>query len=75
MRPRTDLGDPVPPLETLRSSNPLALVSAVRWRLRRAGARPEDIEDFSREALAAPGDEDRREICRRWAERGTATAL
>jgi hypothetical protein len=71
--PHRPPADPVPPLETLHSRNPLAEVSAVRWRLRRAGARHEDIEAFSSEALDAGGDEARHEICRRWAERATGT--
>jgi hypothetical protein len=65
--------DQVPTLAALRTTNSWALVSAVRWRLRRAGLRPEEIESFSREALQAADDE-RREVCRRWAARESQAA-
>lgn len=39
-----------------RSPNPLALVAATRHELRRAGARAEDIEGFTEEALTGSSD-------------------
>lgn len=39
-----------------RSSNPLALVAAVREELRRAGAGRDDIARFTGQALAPHGD-------------------
>lgn len=36
----------------VRSDNPLALVAAVRHKLRSAGARPDEISEFSDQALS-----------------------
>jgi hypothetical protein len=52
----------------LRSSNPLALVAAVRLELRRAGIAPDVIEDFTREALESGDLERARSACSRWVE-------
>lgn len=41
---------------SIRSSNPLALVAAVREELRRARVEPAEIARFSDEALAMPGN-------------------
>jgi hypothetical protein len=51
----------------LVSRNPLALVAAVRQELRRAGAGREEIERFSRQALASERQEDPIAVCRQWA--------
>lgn len=48
---------------SLRSENPLALVSATRLALRRSGAKRREIEQFTHDALAS---DDPRELCSRW---------
>ncbi|MGD2116687.1 MAG: hypothetical protein PVG07_16660 [Acidobacteriota bacterium] len=48
---------------SLRTENPLALVSAIRLALRRAGTDRTEIERFTRDALASP---DPRGLCRQW---------
>lgn len=53
---------------SVRSANPLAVISAVRGELRRAGAEPEEIDRFSREAFAASRDPvGLRDVVRAWA--------
>lgn len=51
---------------TLRSRNRFALVSAVRYCMRRAGTSPAEIERFSREALSTQDPRRFEELCRRW---------
>ncbi len=41
---------------SLRSDNPLVMVAAVRQELRMAGAQPEEISDFSDQALSTGVD-------------------
>ncbi len=48
---------------SLRTDNPLALVSATRLALRRAGTDRQEIERFTRDALKSP---DPRDLCARW---------
>lgn len=48
------------------SSNPLALVAAVREAMRRARVEKSEIMRFSEEALGEHDDLRSREICRRW---------
>jgi len=48
---------------SLRTDNPLALVSATRLALRRAGTDHEEIERFTRDAL---GSADPGRLCSRW---------
>lgn len=48
---------------SLRTENPLALVSATRLALRRAGKDPSEIERFTRAALSSP---DPRGACSRY---------
>ena len=48
---------------SLRTDNPLALVSATRLALRRAGKGHGEIERFTRDALASS---DPRDLCSRW---------
>ncbi len=48
---------------SLRTENPLALVSATRLALRRAGTDRTEIERFTRDALGSP---DPRTHCGRW---------
>lgn len=48
---------------SLRTDHPLALVSATRLALRRAGKDAREIERFTRDALAS---EDPRGLCSRW---------
>ena len=50
------------------SRNPLALVAAVRFALRRARVERGEIERFSEEALALGGSEVRRRVCARWVD-------
>jgi hypothetical protein len=50
----------------LRSRNPIALVSAVRLALRRAGADHDEIDRFTEEALGAADPAEIRRSCRRW---------
>lgn len=52
---------------SVRSANPLAVISAVRGELRRAGAEPEEIDRFSREAFAASDPVGLRDVVRAWA--------
>ena len=52
----------------VRSARALALISAVRYALRRAGAAPEQIARFSAEALSAPSERRQRRICARWVD-------
>ena len=49
------------------SSNPFALVAAIREELRRARAGDEEIRRFSRQALAVREPSRMREVCRSWA--------
>lgn len=51
---------------SLRSRNRYALVSAIRYSLRRAGKPPAEIERFSREALSSPDHRSFEEVCRQW---------
>lgn len=48
---------------SLRTDNPLALVSAARLALRRAGTDRGEIERFTRDALSST---DPRQACGRW---------
>lgn len=48
---------------SLRTDNPLALVSATRLALRRAGTDRQEIERFTRDALKST---DPRSLCSRW---------
>lgn len=48
------------------SRNPLAMVAAVRLELRRAGVRPAEIEEFSREALTREDPLGILRVCRAW---------
>jgi hypothetical protein len=50
----------------VRSPNPMALVSAVRLALRRAGADHDEIDRFTEEALAAGDPSEIRRSARRW---------
>jgi hypothetical protein len=50
----------------LRSRNRYALVSAIRLGLRRAGARPAEIDRFSQEALSPQDSRSVEEVCSRW---------
>lgn len=51
---------------SVRSRNRFALVSAVRYGLRRAGTPHSEIERFSQEALATQDPSHLEEICNRW---------
>lgn len=51
---------------SLRSRNRYALVSAIRYSLRRAGKPPAEIERFSREALSTSDLPTFEEVCRQW---------
>jgi len=51
---------------SLRSRNRFALVSAIRYGLRRAGTPHAEIERFSQEALAAQDPRSFEELCRQW---------
>jgi hypothetical protein len=51
---------------SLRSRNRYALVSAIRYGLRRAGKPHADIERFSQEALATHDPHRLEELCQRW---------
>ncbi len=51
---------------TLRSRNRFALVSAVRYCMRRAGTSPAEIDRFSQEALSTQDPRRLEELCRRW---------
>ena len=48
------------------SRNRFALVSAIRYGLRRAGTPPAEIERFSREALSVQDPHRLEEICQQW---------
>lgn len=52
----------------MRSANPLALVSAVRLELRRAGVGQAEIRRFSDEALEADDSGNTRKVCRSWVD-------
>jgi hypothetical protein len=54
----------------LGSRNHYALVSAVRFALRRLGAPPEEVRRFTQEALASGDPANAREVCARWADIG-----
>jgi hypothetical protein len=51
---------------SLRSQNRYALVSAIRYGLRRAGTPPAEIERFSQEALTTQDPHRLEELCQRW---------
>ena len=51
---------------SVRSRNRFALVSAIRYGLRRAGTPPAEIERFSQEALSAQDPRRLEEICQQW---------
>lgn len=51
---------------SIRSDNPLALASAVRLALRRAGAPPQEIRRFSDEALTVGDPHQLVDRCRDW---------
>ena len=51
---------------SLRSRNRFALVSAIRYGLRRAGKPHADIERFSQEALSTQDPHRLEELCHRW---------
>jgi hypothetical protein len=51
---------------TLRTRNRYALVSAVRYGLRRAGTPAAEIERFSREALSIQDPSRLEELCQTW---------
>ncbi len=51
---------------TMRSSNPLALIAAVRCALRRAHVEKEEIRRFSEEVFSRTSEADRQEVCRHW---------
>ena len=52
----------------LRSTNPLALVSAVRQALRRSGVEASEIHRFCQEAFDTQDDPQQLwQVCRRWA--------
>ena len=53
---------------SMRTPNPLVLISAVRHALRRAGIERHEIARFSDEALTVPDPERRRQICRDWVD-------
>lgn len=59
-----DMSPRYPDLQvSLRTDNPLALVSATRLALRRAGKGSDEIETFTRAALSSP---DPRRACSRY---------
>ncbi len=49
-----------------RSSNPVALIAAVRHELRRAGVDSDEIRRFSSQALSIDDAQRRLEVCRKW---------
>jgi hypothetical protein len=59
----------------LRSRNRFAVVSAIRHGLRRAGTPPTEIDRFSSEALSTPDPRVLFELCSRWVELESATAV
>jgi len=58
-----------------RSRNPLALVSAVRHALRRAGVDHRRITDFSSQAFAGESPDEQREVCEMWVSVDAPLAL
>jgi len=54
----------------LRTKSALALVSAVRHELRRAGVPYDEIERFSSTALAAGDSHEMRRVCSEWVNAG-----
>lgn len=50
----------------VRSPHPLALISAVRLALRRAGIDRREIRSFSQQALGMDDAEGQRRLCRQW---------
>lgn len=52
----------------LRSRNRFALVSAIRYGLRRAGTSPAEIERFSQEALSTQDPRRFEELCSHWVQ-------
>jgi hypothetical protein len=73
MDPKDDQPMPLyPDLQvSLRTDNPMALVSATRLALRRAGKDHGEIERFTRAALASS---DPRDLCSRWVKVGPEPA-
>lgn len=53
---------------SLDSANPMALVSKIRLELRRAGVDPNEIREFSSEALTLDDPERIRRVCGKWVE-------
>lgn len=53
---------------SLRSRNRFALVSAIRYGLRRAGTSPAEIERFSQEALSTQDPRRLEELCSHWVQ-------
>lgn len=51
---------------SVRSRNRFALVSAIRYGLRRAGTPPAEIERFSQEALSVQDPRRLEELCQQW---------
>jgi hypothetical protein len=51
---------------SVRSRNRFALVSAIRWGLRRAGTSHAEIDRFSQEALSEQDSRRFEEICKAW---------
>ena len=51
---------------TVRSSNPLALIAAVRCALRRAQVEKDEIRRFSEEAFSRRSHLGRQEVCQDW---------
>jgi hypothetical protein len=51
---------------SLRSRNRFALVSAIRYGLRRAGTSPAEIDRFSQEALSTQDPHRFEELCSQW---------
>lgn len=51
---------------SMRSRNRFALVSAIRYGLRRAGTPPAEIDRFSQEALTTQDSRHFEEICSQW---------
>lgn len=52
----------------VRSTNPLAVVAAIREEMRRAAIEPEVIRRFSDEALSQPNQRRVLEVCRDWVD-------
>ena len=50
----------------LHTENPLAVVSATRYALRRAGTDRREIERFTEEAIAAEDHQRLLSLCREW---------